>query len=233
LFGPFSSRATADLFESQFLDLFQLRRCQEDLTPSPDHPGCIYGEMRRCLRPCQQAVTIEEYASEAERVAEFLLTRGAGTLERTAAARDRASENLEFEQAAQLHAHYDRIEAIAKVPGDLAADTSRLSGIAITRSTVQQSVLLWFLREGCWLPPHEFSVAPAGDKPVSIDTRLREILASLPAPRATLALRQDHLALLAKWFYSSWRDGEWFSLPPDFGAIPYRRLVNAINRVSA
>ncbi len=34
-FGPFRSRASAERFEAQFLDLFQLRRCQEDLEPAP------------------------------------------------------------------------------------------------------------------------------------------------------------------------------------------------------
>jgi excinuclease ABC subunit C len=62
-FGPFASRASADQFEAQLLDLFQLRRCQEDLAPAIDHPGCVYGEMRRCLRPCQLAVSPEEYSS--------------------------------------------------------------------------------------------------------------------------------------------------------------------------
>ncbi len=63
-YGPFQSRAAAELFEEQFLDLFQIRRCQENLEPSPQHPGCIYGEMNRCLRPCQQVVSREEYLSE-------------------------------------------------------------------------------------------------------------------------------------------------------------------------
>ena len=67
-YGPFQSRAAAELFEEQFLDLFQVRRCQENLEPSPQHPGCIYGEMNRCLRPCQQVVSREEYLSEVERV---------------------------------------------------------------------------------------------------------------------------------------------------------------------
>src|SRR5689334_18531620 len=43
-FGPFRSRISAERFEQQFLDLFQMRRCPEDLVPSPSHPGCIYGE---------------------------------------------------------------------------------------------------------------------------------------------------------------------------------------------
>ena len=31
------------------------------------YPGCIYGEMGRCLRPCQQAVGMEEYRGETDR----------------------------------------------------------------------------------------------------------------------------------------------------------------------
>jgi excinuclease UvrABC nuclease subunit len=230
-FGPFPNRASADLFESQFLDLFQLRRCQEDLAPSPAHPGCIYGEMRRCLRPCQQAVTIEEYASEASRVGEFLQSRGARFLDQTAAARDRSSNDLDFEAAAREHARYEKIEQILKLPGDLARDVTRLHGVAVTPSTAGETVNLWFLREGCWLDPIPFSVAPVAGKPVSIDARLREIVASLETPKATLALRQDHLALLTKWFYSSWRDGEWLSFD-DLSKLSYRKLVNAVHRAA-
>src|ERR1051325_11095590 len=98
-FGPFASRAAAERFEAGMLDLFQLRRCEENLTPSPDHPGCIYGEMNRCLRPCQQAVSIEEYHSEAARVEQFLRTRGASLVETAEAARDRASAEMRFEEA--------------------------------------------------------------------------------------------------------------------------------------
>src|SRR5207248_1791448 len=39
-FGPFRNRSTAAMFDSEFLDLFQLRRCQDDLAPAPEHPGC-------------------------------------------------------------------------------------------------------------------------------------------------------------------------------------------------
>src|SRR5260370_3360626 len=67
-YGPFRSRATADEFEARFCDLFQMRRCQEDLQPSPEHPGCIYGEMNMCLRPCQRAVGVEENRNEVDRV---------------------------------------------------------------------------------------------------------------------------------------------------------------------
>ena len=69
------------------LDLFQLRRCQEDLAPSPGHPGCIYGEMGKCLRPCQEAVSREEYAGEVEDFSMDNLLRDLGFVENVAAAR--------------------------------------------------------------------------------------------------------------------------------------------------
>ena len=51
-YGPFPSRAAADRYCDAVLDLFKLRRCYEDLAPYPEHPGCVYQEMKKCLAPC-------------------------------------------------------------------------------------------------------------------------------------------------------------------------------------
>ncbi|MBM3814320.1 MAG: hypothetical protein FJW20_22075 [Acidimicrobiia bacterium] len=226
-FGPFPSRAAADQFEAQSLDLFQIRRCQEDLVPSPDHPGCIYGEMHMCLRPCQQAVTDEEYATEVVRVGDYLHERGVSMLETVAAARERFSREMEFEEAARQHARHEKIQTILRQPGELARDVTTLHGVAVTRDRSPEAVRLWFLREGCWLPPRSFPLQL--DDTRSLDSRLREITASLEAPETRL--RHDHLALLAKWYYSSWRDGEWLGFE-GLETLSYRKLVNAIHRVA-
>ena len=231
-FGPFRNRAAADAFEKGFLDLFQIRRCQEDLEPSPEHPGCIYGEMRMCLRPCQDAVSKEEYASEVVRVDEFLRTSGQSLVESTRASRDRLSEALQFEEAARAHAMLEKVQGITRLPGELAADVDRLYGVAITRSIEYEEVSLWFLLKGCWQSPRAFTLANTAEgRPVPIDTRLREIAGGLPAALA-LRDRQDHLAILSRWFFSNWRDGEW--IPFDsLESIPYRKLTNAIHRVAS
>ncbi len=133
-YGPFQSRAAAELFENQFLDLFQIRRCQENLEPSPQHPGCIYGEMNMCLRPCQQVVSREEYMSEVERVEEFLTGNGAALISVTSAARDRLSTEMNFEEAARQHKRMERIESVLALRGDLVCDIDRLYGVAIAPS---------------------------------------------------------------------------------------------------
>jgi len=231
-YGPFRTRAGADQFMNQFSDLFQIRRCQEDLEPSPDHPGCIYGEMSMCLRPCQQVVGPEEYASEVARVTEFLTTDGHSLLDAVTRARDGLSQEMRFEEAARLHKQLEKIQQVLRLRDELACDIERLHGVAVTPSVEEGYVQLWFMLAGGWLRPVRFRVEAAGDKTVSLDQRLRELAGGLRRPVFPARERQDHLALLSRWYYSTFRDGEW--LPFDSpSALPYRKLVRAISRVAA
>ena len=230
-FGPFSSRAAAERFEGQFLDLFQIRRCQEDLEPSPLHPGCIYGEMAMCLRPCQQVVGPAEYAGEVERVTEFLNTGGHSLSDSIAHSRDRLSQEMNFEEAARQHKRFEKVQEVLKLRDDLAAALDRLHGVAITHSLSPGSVELWFVRSGDWQTPQRFSFDVRDAKPLSLDQQLRAAFGSVEARKLTVRERQEYLALLARWYYSSWRDGEWLGFD-SWDDIPYRKLVHAISRVA-
>jgi len=223
-FGPFPSRAAAERFDAGMLDLFQIRRCEENLTPTPEHPGCIYGEMARCLRPCQSVVTIEEYRSEASRVEHFLRTNGASLREPAEVARDRASSDMQFETADRMHQQVEKIAAVQALAGELARSVDRLSGVAVVRAPRPGAVDLLFLLGGRWQDAVRFSPGEAG---ASMDRRLRELAATLP-PGGPANL--EHLAILTRWHGSSWREGEWLSFD-SIEKIPYRKLVNAIGRV--
>ena len=229
-YGPFRSRSSAERFEAQFLDLFQMRRCQEDLVPSPEHPGCMYGEMGMCLRPCQKVVAAAEYANEVDRVLEFLRSGGHSLLDAIERSRDRLSEEMMFEEAARQHKRFDKVQEVLKLRDELARDVDRLHGVAITRSSAADAVELWFLRDGTWHDPLRFSFEVQDGKTVSLDRRLRETIASLVPRKITLRERQEYLALLARWYYSTWREGEWLAFD-SYHDIPYRKLVNAISRV--
>lgn len=133
-FGPFRNRFGAERFESLFLDLFQIRRCQEDLNPSPEHPGCIYGEMGLCLRPCQQVVGVDEYRHEVDRVVEFLSDEGRRLLASVSAARDSFSEHMDFEEAARQHRRLEKVQDVLKLRDELARDIEHLNGLAVTPS---------------------------------------------------------------------------------------------------
>jgi excinuclease UvrABC nuclease subunit len=223
--GPFRSRASAERFEDGFLDLFQIRRCQEDLVPAPDHPGCMYGEMGRCLRPCQQVVGLAEYQSEVTRVREFLETGGRSLIDPALAARDRFSAELDFEQAARQHERLARIDDLMKLRDELARPLDGLHGVAVLPSAEPNSVELAFVRRGHWQGLFRISFGPE-----SLDAKLRELIGGVGERMLPPRERQEYLAILSRWFYSSWRDGEYLSID-SFDAVPYRKLVNAISRV--
>lgn len=231
-YGPFATRAAAESFESGLLDQFQIRRCAEDLSPSPDHPGCIYGEMMKCLRPCQEVVSADEYRGEARRMEQFLATSGTSLIESVRAARDRFSAELDFEQAQRQHERLQRIEQGLKLGGGLAAEVSKLSGVSVYPSMTPGHVDLFFMLDGAWLEPEPFAVsASTGGTMAPMDRRLRELHAGLIRPSIAVRERAEHLALLARWYYSTYRDGVW--LPFEAGHPPYRKLVHAISKAAA
>ena len=230
-FGPFRSRTSAERFEAQFLDLFQMRRCQEDLTPSPSHPGCIYGEMAMCLRPCQEVVGAAEYAGEVARVSEFLHTDGRSLLESIEHSRDRLSEEMMFEEAARQHKRYEKVLEVLRLRDELVRDIDRLNGVAITASQAPDAVEMWFVRDGYWCTPQRFGFEVHEGKPVSLDHQLREMLGAVMPRKLSVKEREEHLALLARWYYSTWREGEWLPFE-SYSEIPYRKLVNAVSRVA-
>ncbi len=225
-YGPFRTRAAAESFEAACLDLFQLRRCQEDIEPAPSHPGCVYGEMNLCLRPCQQTCSEAEYSSEAARVAEFLRGDGVWMMRSARSARDRLCEEMHFEEAARQHRRVEKIESTLALRGELAREIGHLHGVAVTPGE-GEAVKLWFLVNGWWQAPREIRLLEAG-RPV--DAQLKDAVAFVTPAEGTLVERQEHLAILAGWRFASWTDGEWLGFDT-FAGIPYRRFANAVARV--
>jgi len=138
-FGPFPSRAAAERYCDAVLDLFQIRRCHEELEPYPEHPGCVYGEMKKCMAPCKagamQGWAREEiearYAAEAQSIFAFFVTRGRSMLEEIAAAREAASEAMDFEQAAALHKQWEKVRAASLLADEIVRPVTELRALAI------------------------------------------------------------------------------------------------------
>ena len=137
MYGPFASRAAAERYCDAVLDLFKLRRCHEDLQPYPEHPGCVYGEMKKCLEPCKGACTAEEYRAEAEAVKAFFETRGESLLGVLEGERERASEAMEFEQAAALHKQWEKVKAAAGLADELVRPVEKLRVVVVQAASAK------------------------------------------------------------------------------------------------
>ena len=155
--GPFPSKAAAERYLEEVLNLFLLRRCLENLDPDPSHPGCAYSEMKKCLAPCYQGCTPERYQQEAEDVEQFLVSRGQSLMERVDRERKDASEQLEFEQASALHQRYLKVEAVATQMPEAARALNALNGIIVQPGSTPDHVDLFNLERGALSGPVAYS----------------------------------------------------------------------------
>jgi excinuclease ABC subunit C len=159
LFGPFPSRIAAESFLEAMLNLFELRRCYEDLNPDPSFPGCVYSEMKKCLAPCFKGCTDERYAEESGAVHAFLATRGQSLIAELSRQRDLASEALDFEKAAEIHARLSRVEAAAAAASPAVHALNELNGVIVQPSSEEGHVALFLLNRGSLVGPALYSVA--------------------------------------------------------------------------
>jgi excinuclease UvrABC nuclease subunit len=160
MYGPFPSRASAERYCDAVLDLFKLRRCHEDLQPYPEHPGCVYGEMHKCVEPCKQACTPEQYAAEAAAVKAFFDTHGESMLATIATERERASEEMEFERAAQLHEQHQKVKAAAQLADELVRPIPHLRAVIVQKAAGEDDsadAAVFLLEGGCILGPERLS----------------------------------------------------------------------------
>jgi len=156
-FGPFPSRTAAERYSEELLKLFLLRRCEFNLDPDPSFPGCVYSEMKMCLAPCYKGCTDERYAEEAEAVRSFLATRGESKLVQIGRQRDQASEELEFETAAKLHAQFEKVEAVRALAPELVHPLSELRACILQASANPDEVSVFLYQDGELRGPAAFS----------------------------------------------------------------------------
>lgn len=210
LFGPFPSRAAAERYADEMLNLFLLRRCFEELNPDPAFPGCVYSEMKMCLAPCYKGCTDERYQQESADVFAFLSTRGASMLSRLEGERDAASEAMEFERAAALHQRMQKVQGIAHLASEAVHPLARLSGIMVQPSAEPGHVALFALRRGAWNGPVSYSIVGmrlANERsgssslfahPVAMEPVPLEAAAALPAKDLLEVRLEEALSTLAE-----------------------------------
>ena len=254
-YGPFPSRKSALAFSEQALDLFKVRRCQIKIRRDPTFPGCIYSEMKMCLAPCFAGCTKEEYDTEVQRLVQFLDTNGNSLRTTIEDDRERASTDLDFERAAQLHKRLEKLDEALRFRPELARRIANLDAVILQRSAEDQSIGVFGVHGGRLAEPFFLRFAEIASQPRSAEHIFKDYLegsaagaqtaeqsavssttaAALnvanPAPISTSAAREElgeHLALISRWFYSNPREGEIFFREKDW---PYRKILRACSRL--
>lgn len=237
--GPFPSRRFAEAFAGRFLDLFKIRRCQIKIRRDPAFPGCIYSEMKMCLAPCFAGCSKEEYDAEVVVTSETLQSRGASLISAIGRERESASEATDFEHAASLHKRLEKVSDVFRNLPEIIHRADGLNAVILQRDRRERTVALFPVVNGIFREPFSLSFHELG-QPQSVEEILRQQFHELQPVgsaraddtqgRESAEQLEEHLAILARWFYSNprageilFRDGEW----------PYRRILRGCARVLA
>ncbi len=160
-FGPFASRLDAERYREAVEDLFLIRRCFLELHPSPEDPGCIYGEMHKCMAPCQVRCTDAEYHAESERVLAFLQTRGESLALECESKRDEASGEMLFEEAAALHGKAVKARQVGGISDTLVRPLQELRAVLLVPRREPgdvPEVQVFLFADGCLRGPEVVSL---------------------------------------------------------------------------
>ncbi len=184
-YGPFRSRAVAEKFLNDSLDLFKMRRCTFNLNPDPAFPGCVYSEMKMCLAPCFKGCTDEAYAAEVARVQAYLDSGGQSLLQELEAERERLSVALDFEAAAAQHAKIAKIKGILSACDDICGRLDHLDAVIVQPSLESKAVALFHFHQGALSGPISFAVEVEDDSQPT-ESRIRAALEQMESDRCAV-----------------------------------------------
>lgn len=108
-FGPYPNVSAAKEMVSFIKEKFQIRQCKNFRNKDR---ACLNYHIKKCLAPCMGYVSKEEYREQINQIALLLDGKTEAIIKNLSKDMEKASENLEFEKAAEIR---DRILAIERV----------------------------------------------------------------------------------------------------------------------
>jgi len=107
--GPFETARSAEKFIEIVQDSFDLCRDIQCLRRSPNAARCAYGQMGRCLCPCDGTINMDAYRLEVARAVDFAAGPRVRRVEELKARMQSEARELKFERAAATKARLERL----------------------------------------------------------------------------------------------------------------------------
>ncbi len=206
-FGPFTSAYAARQIFELMTRLFPLRQCSDDELKRRTRPCLLYG-IKKCIAPCVQKCTKEEYSTFVDQAIDFLRGHDKKTIKALKEAMQKASDALEFEKAAAYLQTIQQIEHITQGGGVVAKTAGKdTDAIALHRQGDEVMLAQLFFREGKLVGSEHYSFSDVleGDEELYTsfllqyykdrDVRPKEILLPLELPEGTHLEEILHLSL--------------------------------------
>ena len=110
-FGPYASVGALRETLNTLQKLFRTRQCPDSFFRNRSRP-CLQYQIKRCTAPCVGYITPEDYRADVDLTLRFLEGRNEEVMHDLTARMDRASERLDYEEAAEWR---NRIQSLQEI----------------------------------------------------------------------------------------------------------------------
>lgn len=160
-FGPYTSAFAARQTYELLTRLFPLRQCSDAELARRKRPCLLYG-IKRCIAPCVNLCSKEEYHHFVDGAIEFLKGKDQEVVEKLRKDMGKASEELEFEKAQAILTTIQQIEHVTRGRQVVAKTNGKdIDVYGIYRQGDEVILMQLFIREGKLVGSEHYSFSQA------------------------------------------------------------------------
>jgi excinuclease ABC subunit C len=160
-YGPFPSATSMRETLKVIHKAFPLRRCSPTQFAHRSRP-CLNFQMRRCLGPCCNEVSEEEYRGIVDQVRLFLEGKSDLLSEQLHNRMDQEADELKFEEAARTRDRLAALERIIEAQQVVSHDSFHRDAVGLVREGGKIGIQVLFVRGGRLLGGRFFAIKDAG-----------------------------------------------------------------------
>ena len=146
-YGPYTSVWAVNQTLNVLRRVFPYLTCSRTIT-GEDQRACLYYDIELCTAPCIGEINQADYRYMIEQLGGFLNGRTEAIVTRLEEEMQRASEEMRYEQAAQIRDQLDAIQKIVEDQRIISVDYCDSDIIAMATSEEEACVQIFFIRGG-------------------------------------------------------------------------------------
>ncbi len=201
-FGPFPSGRSAERFVEGLQDAFDLCRDVQCLRRAPNAPRCAYGQMGKCLAPCDGSISADDYRRTVENAVRFAGGDRRPLRDELRRRMQAAAATLRFEVAASLKARLDRLGEFDQSDYAHVRRGREFQYLAIEPGGTRQEARVFLVDRGTVDGPHALAYPPP---PGPTDALLQRMGALGGEDRPVGPPERMRIGLLSQYLVSSTR----------------------------
>jgi len=200
-FGPYTdAKAVNDILELLH-DMFKLRTCKRSLTEKKEKRACLNFHIKKCVAPCINEISVEEYNRLIEKSIMILEGKEGNLVKELESQMEKAAADLNFEAAAKLR---DQIRAIDKVTQKQKIVSDKLINqdiIALAQADNDICVQLLIVRSGRLIGKEDFIFKESDDLKETLTAFLQQYYdnAYYIPEEILLEIEIEDLELINQW----------------------------------